>query len=177
MDETMRIAVDIAHSTVWATVVTVDAGGRPRARVLHPIWLEDQPGSSRDDSAPAGVEGFAITRPTPLKRAHLAAHPYVTCAYLAADHGFAHFDCDAALVDDIGIRHRAWDSFAAVAPPLGYDFAAIFPEGPHSADLTVLRMRPFRVRTATGAALARGEAARIWTARSPAPALSPLRGA
>ena len=34
--------VDMAHSIVWCTVATVDRKGRPRSRVLHPIWeIED----------------------------------------------------------------------------------------------------------------------------------------
>jgi hypothetical protein len=154
MDETIATAIEVAHSVVWASVVTVDTTGRPRARVLHPIWLADGD----------GVVGLAITRPTPIKRRHLAAHPYVTCAYLAPDHAFAHFDCDAALADDEATRRRAWQAFLDVPPPLGHDFTTIFPDGPLSDAMAVLVMRPYRVRAATAAALARGEAPRLWRA-------------
>lgn len=29
---------DMAHAIVWASVATVDADGRPRTRILHPLW-------------------------------------------------------------------------------------------------------------------------------------------
>src|SRR5581483_10246658 len=33
--------VEMAHRIVWASAATVDAKGRPRQRILHPIWLWD----------------------------------------------------------------------------------------------------------------------------------------
>jgi hypothetical protein len=30
--------VETAHRIVWCTVATVDGRGRPRTRILHPIW-------------------------------------------------------------------------------------------------------------------------------------------
>ena len=33
--------VAMAHQIVWCTAATVDAKGRPRSRVLHPIWEWD----------------------------------------------------------------------------------------------------------------------------------------
>ena len=33
--------VEMAHQIVWCTVATVDAKGRPRSRILHPIWQWD----------------------------------------------------------------------------------------------------------------------------------------
>lgn len=60
--------VDMAHSIVWASVATVDAVGRPRTRILHPIWEWDG----------TDLFGWIATVPTPLKRAHLAAHPDVS---------------------------------------------------------------------------------------------------
>ena len=46
--------VDMAHSIVWATVATVDADGRPRARILRPIWKSD-----------GSTVGWIATVPTP----------------------------------------------------------------------------------------------------------------
>jgi hypothetical protein len=161
----VRDAVDVAHRLVWATVTTVGANGHPRARVMHPIWLADAD----------AVEGFVITRPTPLKQRHLDAHPVATCAYLGGDHSFAIFDCDAQLADaDDDCRRRAWQAFASAPPPLGYDPATIFPDGPASAGLAVLRLRPHRIRVGLAAAMSRGEAPRLWRA---ADELSSRRGA
>lgn len=33
--------VDMAHTIVGANVATVDPDGRPRSRVLHPLWTWD----------------------------------------------------------------------------------------------------------------------------------------
>jgi hypothetical protein len=61
----------MAHRIVWCSVATVDRKGRPRSRVLHPIWEWD------------GTElvGWVGTAPTPLKRAHTEAHPHVSLNY------------------------------------------------------------------------------------------------
>ncbi len=32
---------DMAHRIVWATVATVATDGRPRTRILHPLWEWD----------------------------------------------------------------------------------------------------------------------------------------
>jgi hypothetical protein len=33
--------VEMAHRIVWASAATVDKHGRPRSRILHPIWQWD----------------------------------------------------------------------------------------------------------------------------------------
>ncbi len=55
--------VKMAHQIVWCTVATVDSDGRPRSRILHPIWQWD----GRE------LIGWIATGPTPTKRAHLKA--------------------------------------------------------------------------------------------------------
>lgn len=35
--------VEVAHGIVWCTIATVDPLGRPRSRVMHPIWEWDGP--------------------------------------------------------------------------------------------------------------------------------------
>ena len=59
--------VDMAHRIVWATVATTDRHGRPRSRILHPLWEWD--GGS--------LVGWIATGRTPVKRAHLERTP--TC--------------------------------------------------------------------------------------------------
>ena len=55
--------VKMAHQIVWCTAATVDAQGRPRSRVLHPMWqwqggtphrLDCHRADSRQACAPAG---------------------------------------------------------------------------------------------------------------------------
>ena len=50
--------IEMAHRIVWSSVATVDSKGRPRSRILHPIWQWDG----------AQLLGWVATRPTGLKR-------------------------------------------------------------------------------------------------------------
>jgi hypothetical protein len=64
MNELTRVApafVEMAHRIVWCSVATVDAHGRPRSRILHPIWQRDG----------AQLVSWIGTGPTNTKRAHL----------------------------------------------------------------------------------------------------------
>lgn len=141
----------IAHRVVWATVATVDRRSRPRSRVLHPIWLRDG----------ERLRGYAITRPTPLKRAHLEHSPFASCSYWDIEHETAVAECAASWEHDPDARAEVWERFAAAPPPLGYDFAQIFPAGPQSPEAGFLRLDPWRVRTQRVAA---GEPPLVWAA-------------
>ena len=69
--------VKMAHEIVWCTAATVDAQGRPRSRVLHPMW-QWQGGK---------LTGWIATGPTPVKRAHLAGEPLPVLQLLGAEPG------------------------------------------------------------------------------------------
>ncbi|MBE1530885.1 hypothetical protein H4W34_000718 [Actinomadura algeriensis] len=56
---------------VYATMTTVDGKGRPRARVLIPVW-------EVVDGRPVG---WLATYKTPVKAAHLAGNPHTTFSY------------------------------------------------------------------------------------------------
>jgi Pyridoxamine 5'-phosphate oxidase len=141
--------IDMAHRIVWATVATTDADGRPRSRVLHPIW------ERTDDGA---LVGWIATSPTPLKRAHLAAHPSASVTYWAPDHDTCTAECDAAWCFDDETRVRVWEWFKATPLPLGYDPAIIpaWAEGPRSAAFAVLRLDPWRLRVLPGSLMGGG---------------------
>ena len=151
-DEVAEAFVAIAHRVVWATVATVDRRGRPRSRVMHPLW----------ERTGAGLTGWVTSRPTPLKVAHLARMPYLSCAYWDPQHDVAVADCRAGWVADAGERARVWELFRAAPPPLGHDPAAIWPDGPSTPDAGVLRLDPWRVRAATAGAIAAGGAIPAW---------------
>jgi len=68
LDQIAPAFVGMAHAIVWASVATVDADGKPRSRILHPIWEWDG----------TDLFGWVATVPTSLKRAHLAVHPDVS---------------------------------------------------------------------------------------------------
>lgn len=88
--------VGIAHRVVWCTLATVDRRGRPRSRLVHPIW------EPTDD----GLVGWFTSRPTPLRRAHLAANPSVSCSYWDPAHDVAVAECRAEWVTDPATREH-----------------------------------------------------------------------
>jgi hypothetical protein len=154
-DRELSDAVEVAHAVVWSMVTTVDAEGRPRARVLHPLW----------EPTESGLDGWILTRATPVKSRHLASNPHVGCSYLGANHDVASFDCTGEWRDGEADRRHVWDAFTALAPPLGYDPVTIFPDGPLGPDLRVLHLSPYRVQVGRAVDLARGERPRLWRAR------------
>jgi hypothetical protein len=103
--------VEMAHSIVWASVATVDADGRPRTRVLHPIWQWDG----------AELVGWIATSPTPLKRAHLAAHPDISISYWTTTHDTCSAECSAEWVLDDDGRISVWNLFKNGPASVGYD--------------------------------------------------------
>jgi len=127
--------VRVAHRVVWCTLVTVDRRGRPRSRVVHPIWEPDP------------LTGWLFTRPTPLKVAHLAASPYVSCSYWDPRHEVAVAECRAEFRDDEDTRKYLWDLFASAPEPLGYDPKILGGEDHRDPKITVLRLTPWRIST------------------------------
>ena len=102
--------VEAAHTLVYCSVSTVDRAGRPRSRVMHPIWEWDG----------RRLTGWLASMPSP-KMAHLAGRPYVSCAYhdgwavaVVADSRIE------PITDDAGRTH-VWELFRAAPPPLGFD--------------------------------------------------------
>ncbi len=75
--------VEMAHHIVWASIATVDDAGRPRTRILYPIWEWDG----------EQLRGWIATGPTPPKRAHLEHSPFASCSCWSPSHD----PCGAAL--------------------------------------------------------------------------------
>ncbi|MPY93790.1 MAG: pyridoxamine 5'-phosphate oxidase family protein [Acidimicrobiia bacterium] len=137
--------VEMAHRIVWASVATVDRHGRPRSRVLHPIWQWD--GTS--------LVGWVATQPT--RRAHLAQTSNVSCNYWAPAHDTCLAECRAELVFDEPTRAAVWDLFANGPEPVGYD-PAIIPgwDDPSSPGFVALRLDPWRLRVMPGSVMLSG---------------------
>jgi hypothetical protein len=143
--------VEIAHRVVWSTVSTVDGKGRPRSRVLHPIWRWD--GES--------ITGWIGTYASPLKRAHLRHSPYVSCGYWAPSQDTATAECHAEWAEDAETRTMVWNLFKEAPEPLGYDPGAIGVPGwdePTSPGFSVLRLSPWRLRALAGENMLAGRA-------------------
>jgi hypothetical protein len=143
--------VAVAHRIGWCTHATVDRRGRPRSRLVHPIW----------EPTEDGLVGWLTSRPTPLRRAHLAATPFVSCSYWDPSHDVAVAECAASWIEDEHKRH-AWDVFRAAPAPAGYDPATIWPDGPDDPDAGVIRLDPWRLKVADAATLAAGGPAQVW---------------
>ena len=159
---TVEQFVAIAHRVVWCTLATVDRRNRPRSRIVHPVW------ELRNET----LTGLLATRPTPLKLAHLAHTPHVSCTYWDPEHDVAVAECAARWLCEAE-HEEAWERIARAPAPVGYDPATIWPGGPASADFAVIALAPWRVSAATATALARGERAGVWR---PEPVAQGARG-
>ena len=133
--------VEMAHQIVWASTATVDSDGRPRSRVLHPIWRWD--GSN--------LVGWIATSPTAIKKAHLAANPYMSVNYWSASQDICTAECRAQLTQDDDIRIMVWDLFANGPQPVGYDPSIIQGwSSPTSSAFAAIRLDPWRLRVFPG---------------------------
>jgi hypothetical protein len=144
--------VAIAHEIVWCTLCTVDTSGRPRSRVVHPVW---------EALADGGLVGWLTTRSSTPKLGHIAATPYVSCSYWWEKHDVAVAECHARVVLDPGERERVWAMAAAMPAPAGFDPATIWPAGPSDAGFVLVRMDPWMLRFARADELAAGGAPEV----------------
>jgi hypothetical protein len=143
--------VEMAHRIVWATVATVDGAGRPRSRVLHPIWEWD--GSS--------LVGWAGTAPASPKARHLEHTAYASCTYWAPSHDTCTAECRARLLVDDETCRRVWALLKEAPEPLGYDPGGIGVPGwdsPTAPGFGVLRLDPWRLRVMPGVVMTEGRA-------------------
>lgn len=139
---------------VWCTVATVDTAGRPRSRILHPMW--------------EGTTGWIMTGRNTLKTRHLATNPNVSLTYWDPQHRQVYVEAVAEWEDDPAQKHRVWDLFKSKPFPYGYD-PAIIP-GWTSSDAPgfgVLKLTPRRIEL-SGISLTPGEVVPtyVWRARA-----------
>lgn len=122
-----------AHTIVYCSCATIDTRGRPRARVLHPIW--------------EGATGWIATGRNSPKSRHLAQNSFVALAYIADPLRPIYVDCRAHWEDDVATRERIWALFKSAAPPLGYDPARFWGSTGNPA-YGLLRLAPWRIELA-----------------------------
>ncbi|MEU6726481.1 pyridoxamine 5'-phosphate oxidase family protein [Nonomuraea wenchangensis] len=128
---------------VYATMTTVDAKGRPRARVLIPIW-------EVVDGRPLG---WLATYRTPVKTAHLARNPHTTFSYWSPRQNAVSLDTVAEWVSDPAVVRRVWTLYREGSPPgAGYELGNFW-SSPEDPRLHVLRLTPWRVQVIRGADL------------------------
>ncbi|NLF65520.1 MAG: pyridoxamine 5'-phosphate oxidase family protein [Chloroflexi bacterium] len=161
MDELTRVApafVEMAHRIVWCTAATVDRHGRPRSRILHPIWRWDG----------RTLVGWIATSPTPVKRAHLRASPYMSLNYWAPNHDTCTAECKVTWAFDDETRKMVWDLFLNGPEPVGYD-PAIVPAwtSPTADAFAALRLEPWRLRVFPGSLMSGQRGAEVLNWRAP----------
>ncbi len=115
---------------VWCNVATVDTEGRPRSRVLHPMW---------EDST-----GWIMTGRQSLKAKHLDKNPHVSLAYVAEPFTPVYIDATAKWIDDASEKERIWKLFKTTPEPYGYDPAPFF-GSVDSSGFVVLKLKPWRI--------------------------------
>jgi len=149
----------ITAATVFCVASTVDQQGRPRGRMLHPIFVAR-------DGRPLG---WALTGRTALKTRHLAANPHMSCAYWTPSHDTVFADCVTTWVDDEAEKEEVWELFLTTPVPLGWG-----PEGMAGYGsqrwrdplFTPLRLQPWRVQVMRGEEYPTGElSGRVWRAQ------------
>jgi general stress protein 26 len=132
---------------VWCTVTTVDRKGRPRARILHPIW--------------EGSTGWIATGRSSFKGKHLGANPHVSLSYWDPQHQQVFADCEASWMEDSSEKQRVWDLFKATPEPLGYDLK-LFWDNPTDPEYGLLKLAPWRVEVSALADMMTGQPPRVW---------------
>jgi len=141
-----------AQRVVYCSLATVDRRGRPRSRLVHPVWERDGD----------GIVGWVGSRPTRYRRVHLHRTPFVSCFYWDPAHDVAVAECAVRWIDDDEGRRHAWERLAAAPEPMGYDPAPIWPDGPTGDDFAALRLNPWRIQAKSAAAMATGEPYVVW---------------
>jgi general stress protein 26 len=134
--------------TIWCTVTTVDTQGRPRGRLLHPIW--------------EGRTGWIATGRNTFKAKHIAITPYVSLAYWDQNHEQVYAECKAEWIDDAAEKQRLWDLFKNTPAPMGYDLGMFWKEGPGDPTYGLLKLTPWRIEIWSLAAMMQGEEPKVW---------------
>jgi len=115
---------------VWCSAATVDTVGRPRTRVLHPIW--------------EGYTAYIGTSPASLKLKHLSKTPNMSLAYIKNPMKPVYADCTVETVTDAAEKQRIWDLFKSEPDPYGYDPALVF-GSVEDERWGVLKLTPWRI--------------------------------
>jgi len=136
---------------VWSTVTTVDRKGRPRSRILHPLW--------------EGSTGWIATGRNSFKSKHIARNPYVSVSYWDQQHQQVHAECRAEWEDDPAEKRRLWQVYKETPPPLGYDLGLFWPAGPDDPNLGLLKLTPWRIELWSLQDMMQGKPSKVW--RSP----------
>lgn len=118
------------QAVVWCSAATVDRHGRPRTRIVHPVW--------------EGAVGWVTTRRRSPKVGQLAANPALSLAYIGEPFQPFYVECEAMLIDDVATKQRIWALCKAIPEPLGFDPALVWGAADDPANV-LLRLTPRRI--------------------------------
>ena len=125
--------IDRVQQAVYCTIATVDPKGRPRSRVMHPIW--------------DGPVGWVITSPGSYKARHLAVNPHVSLAYISDPKKPVYAECIAEWVKETTEQQRVWELHKTIPAPLGFDPTPHYGTIAHE-HFGLLRLTPWRIELA-----------------------------
>jgi general stress protein 26 len=127
--------LDRVHRMIFCAATTIDSQGRPRSRILHPIW--------------DGNTGWISTDPRSLKARHLKDRPYMSLAYINDSAKPVYVDCVASFSEDPAEKQRAWNLYLNAEPPLGFDPAQVYGSidqpNPGGPVFGALKLAPYRI--------------------------------
>jgi hypothetical protein len=149
--------VEMAHRIVWCVAATVTPRGRPRTRVLHPIWEWDG----------TALTGWIATSPRSSKAVDLAHTPALSLTYWSPNQDTCTADCRTQWDDSAEAREAGWRRFADGPPPVGYN-PSLIPSwtSPDAPEFGILRLKPYRLRLMPGTIMTQGTG-KLLTWRSP----------
>ena len=144
---------DRVNRIVWCSVTTVDRQGRPRSRILHPVW--------------EGSTGWIATGRHSHKDKHLSENPYVSLTYFEQTAGNpmaqqqVYAECKTEWEDDADEKRRLWDLVKSEPPPVGYD-PALFFQTVDNPEFGMLKLIPWRIEISALSDMMTGQEPRIW---------------
>lgn len=133
---------------VWCTVTTVDGKGRPRARILHPVW--------------EGSTGWIATGRDSFKAKHIKKNPYVSISYWDQQHQQIYAECRAEWSEDPAEKQRVWDLIKNAPAPVGYDPGLFWRGGPTDPSFGALKLTPWRIELYSLQDMVQGKPSQVW---------------
>jgi general stress protein 26 len=118
--------------TIWCSMTTVDRQGRPRNRLVHPVWEEPT--------------GWLATGRHSFKAKHLEKNPFVSLAFWDQEQEQVYVDCEATWVDDAETKARLWELY--LTKPEGYPLSGFW-KGVDDPNYGLLRLDPWRIELCT----------------------------
>ncbi len=138
---------EITTRIVWCTVATMDRQGRPRSRILHPVWQD--------------AMGWIATGRSSHKVKHLENNPFVSLSYWDPQHEQTIIDCKAEWRDDQATKTEIWNLLKETPEPVGYDPIAFW-SGDDDENFGVLQLTPWRLEVWSLKAMAQGQPPQVW---------------